>query len=386
MKGSRSRHRLLAACALGVLLGAIAGWGDSPAEASGDDEAPLRHTIVFHEPGRFGGWPANNGVWIWGDEILVGFQLAYYQDKTDDHSYDREKPSVKALARSLDGGQTWTYREHPELDLQDAAPSPGGIDFTHPDFALRNSGGVFHFSYDRGKTWQGPYELPTFGKSLTARTDYLVLGKDECLFFLSAKEPLVQAGLQDRAFCARTADGGKTFEFLSWMTGHPVAVRSVMPSTAQVGHNHLISALRRRFGFQVPGPDVRANWIDLYQSRDMGRSWEFLSKVAQTDPGNEGHRNGNPPSLVRLKDGRICVTYGYRGEPYGIRARISSDNGETWGAEIHLRDDGRTWDLGYTRTVQRSDGKLVTMYYYTTEERPEQHIAVTIWDPDRVSR
>ena len=46
-----------------------------------------------------------------------------------------------------------------------------------------------------------------------------------------------------------------------------------------------------------------------------------------------------------------------------------------------LRDDGRTWDLGYPRMVQRPDGKLVTIYYFTTSENPEQHIAATIWDP-----
>ena len=37
------------------------------------------------------------------------------------------------------------------------------------------------------------------------------------------------------------------------------------------------------------------------------------------------------------------------------------------------------WDFGYTRTIQRTDGKLVTLYYYTTVENPEQHIAATIW-------
>ena len=41
-------------------------------------------------------------------------------------------------------------------------------------------------------------------------------------------------------------------------------------------------------------------------------------------------------------------------------------------------------DLGYPRVVQRADGKIVTIYYYATEENPEQHIAATIWDPDKV--
>ena len=51
-----------------------------------------------------------------------------------------------------------------------------------------------------------------------------------------------------------------------------------------------------------------------------------------------------------------------------------------------LRNDARTWDIGYTRTVQRPDGKVVTMYYYTTKEIPEQHIAATIWCPDKLNK
>ncbi len=45
------------------------------------------------------------------------------------------------------------------------------------------------------------------------------------------------------------------------------------------------------------------------------------------------------PSMVKLKDGRFCVTYGDRAVPWGIRARISDDNGKTWGPIIHLRED-----------------------------------------------
>jgi len=42
-------------------------------------------------------------------------------------------------------------------------------------------------------------------------------------------------------------------------------------------------------------------------------------------------------------------------------ATTSVDGGRTWGDEITLRDDGGTWDLGYPRTVQRADGKVVTI-------------------------
>lgn len=85
--------------------------------------------------------------------------------------------------------------------------------------------------------------------------------------------------------------------------------------------------------------------------------------------------------MVRMQDRRLCVSYGFRRTPFGIRAKLSDDDGQTWGEEIILRDDGRSWDLGYPRTIQRPDDKLVTIYYFTTDHDPEQHIAATIWDP-----
>ena len=87
--------------------------------------------------------------------------------------------------------------------------------------------------------------------------------------------------------------------------------------------------------------------------------------------------------MIRLNDGRLCLTYGYRSPPYGMRAKLSSDGGRTWGGEIMLRDDGGTWDLGYPRTVQRADGKVVTIYYFNDRKDTERYIAATIWDPGK---
>ena len=48
-----------------------------------------------------------------------------------------------------------------------------------------------------------------------------------------------------------------------------------------------------------------------------------------------------------------------------------------------LREDGGNWDLGYPRTVQRTDGKLVTVYYYNNAPNAERFIGGTIWDPGK---
>ena len=374
-------------------------------------QVPVENVIVYKEVGHFGGWPANNGIWIWGNEIVVGFERGFYlKNETGNHSIDFSKPQKNVLARSKDGGKTWTWSD-PEnyvgdisdqeykynLDIKrstgDSRNSKkeskkityaDGINFTHPDFAMRVSGNLIFVSYDRCNTWNGPYLLADFGRELTSRTDYLVNGEKDCLFFVSVKDTNVKANLKDRSLCIRTTDGGKTFRQLGWMTGEPIDVRSVMSSTVKIADNHLVSAMRRKVEQTwADRPMATKNWIDAYESKDNGVTWQFLSFVAETDLGN---RNGNPPSMIQLKDGRLCVTYGYRSVLQGIRARISSDNGKTWSKEILLRSDGGTWDLGYTRSVQRSDGKIVTIYYYNTKENPEQHIVASIWDPGNIGK
>jgi Neuraminidase (sialidase) len=116
-------------------------------------------------------------------------------------------------------------------------------------------------------------------------------------------------------------------------------------------------------------------WIVSYRSDDNGANWNHVIR-AVPDTGR-----GNPPSLIKLRDGRLVVTFGYRAQPYGIRARISGDDGRTWSDDIVLRSDAVDWDLGYTRSVQRPDGRMVTVYYYNDASSTERYIGGTIWTP-----
>ncbi len=140
----------------------------------------VRNVTVYKEPGRFAGWPANHGIWSWGDEILVGFSRGTYKDRGPYHHIDHDKPEEFLLARSLDGGFTWSV-ERPSppgalvgtpgmrhgLFPPEAAPErlsnlAEPINFSHPDFALtirmensNNGTSRFYYSYDRGHTCAG---------------------------------------------------------------------------------------------------------------------------------------------------------------------------------------------------------------------------------------
>ena len=347
------------------------------------------HTIVALEKGAFFGWPANNGVWSWGDEVVVGFEKAIYQAKEKGHSFDTEGPHTTHQSRSSDGGETWSVEGPFDFTIEVNPPTAlpaGGIDFSRPDLAIRCGGNRFHVSYDRCRTWNGPYLFTGIGmEKLTSRTDYHILGPKDCLFFLSAHDRSfgVQAGsYADRAFCARTVDGGRSFTVEGFMLPDPPEIRSVMPSTVRLANGNLVSVLRRRFDRIGGDPSMQRCWIDAVVSDDLGKTWEFTGEVSTAaDPPPADQHNGNPPGMSLLPDGSLCVVYGYRSDPCGMRYRTSSDGGESWSPEQVLRDDGRTWDLGYPRTVVLPDGSILAMYYYTTKGIPEQHIAATRFVP-----
>lgn len=90
--------------------------------------------------------------------------------------------------------------------------------------------------------------------------------------------------------------------------------------------------------------------------------------------------DGAPPHLYRKKSGDIVLTYGYRTPPFGQRARISHDEGRTWSEELVLDSEGISWDLGYPATAERTDGKLLTVYYQKKENSKYPGIRYCIWD------
>ena len=51
---------------------------------------------------------------------------------------------------------------------------------------------------------------------------------------------------------------------------------------------------------------------------------------------------------------------------------------------IILRIGVRNWGFGYSRLLQRPDGKVVTVYYFATPENRNQLIAANSWDPMKV--
>ena len=365
----------------------------------------MRQVTIYREPGRFAGWPANYGIWRWGDEIVVGFTVGAHKTVERGHAIDKRRPFVNMQARSLDGGLSWRAEdfngtrpgdrglsadEHmgPGLRLAElvdgnSAEIPAqALDFAQPNFALmaartgigRGVVSFYYVSSDRCRSWAGPYRLPMFGQTgIAARTDYLIQDSLSALLFLTANKA---DGDEGKVICVGTEDGGQSFELRAHIGEEPAdrGDFAIMPAGLQLPSGRILCARRCRAGA------TGLSWIDLYASDDLGRSWHYLNTPATFD--QPGH-SGNPPVLLQLPDDRLALVYGNRDRPYRICARLSDDVGQSWSDEVVLRAGGANGDLGYVRAVARDDGAVVAVYYFN--DRPdgdgERFIEATIWQP-----
>lgn len=362
---------------------------------SDENSEAIQHLKVYYEEGRFAGWPANNGIWIWEDEILVGFVEAAHRETEGFHTYDQETARNK-YARSLDGGESWTIEDAYEQGQsgfaydhsipEDQTESPIELeepieDFTDSGFAItymrdnyHDGPSTFYYSMNRGREWNGPYSFPNLGTNgVGTRTDYVVEGPQTLSAFMNVAK---ENGREGRVIYTKTTDGGVNWELVSWIGEEPEGF-DIMPSTVRLSETELYTVMRSR------ELEPRRDFLKAFRSTDNGDSWQ-----EETNPAFDTGNGGSPPALVQMDDGRLALAYIYRSD-YGSRVhlRFSGDNGQSWGNEITLRSgDGATKDVGYPRMVQRPDGKLVVIYYWNNaiqeEADPYRYIAATIVDPD----
>jgi hypothetical protein len=106
------------------------------------------------------------------------------------------------------------------------------------------------------------------------------------------------------------------------------------------------------------------------ESTDGGQTWTMLHSIGVW---------GLPSHLLRLRDGRLLMSYGYRRKPYGNQARISTDEGRTWSPPMTISADGPGSDLGYTSTVELSDGKLLSVWYEKMADSTKAVLRQAMW-------
>lgn len=299
------------------------------------------------------------------------------------------------LMRSDDDGKTWTFpRVLLDLAIDDrdvgimetAKDTLLATTFSSLAYEYRfNNGNINKWDAARQARWRGAHNR------------------------ISTAERKAQLG----TWMLRSTDGGVT-----WSTPYDSIVNSP--------HGPIQLADGRQL---YAGKDLwkSGQWIGVCESTDDGRSWKKLAQIptrAGDDPSeyHELHaveatngtivvqiRNNNPanrsetlqtespdggktwsvphsigvwglPShLLRMRDGRLLMSYGYRRKPFGNQARISTDHGKTWSEPITVSGDGANGDLGYPSTVELQDGTLLTAWYEQMSSRPRAVLRLAKW-------
>ena len=106
------------------------------------------------------------------------------------------------------------------------------------------------------------------------------------------------------------------------------------------------------------------------ESSDGGTTWSAPHSIGVW---------GLPSHLLRLKDGRLLMTYGHRRNPLGNQARVSDDHGRTWSEATAVSADGVSGDLGYPSTVQLDDGSLLSVWYENMKSTPYAVLRQARW-------
>lgn len=161
----------------------------------------------------------------------------------------------------------------------------------------------------------------------------------------------------DRVYVYRSGDDGKTW-------GEPAAVdaKAYRNETAllHLGQGRWLAA-------------VRHDGLQLYASVDDARTWSDRGRL--TGPAQ------HPGHLLRLRDGRLLLSYGNRTpDDRCVEVRLSRDEGKTWSGPLRVVDF--QGDGGYPSSVELPDGRILTAYYASRiEGHPRYHMGVVLWDP-----
>lgn len=243
----------------------------------------------------------------------------------------------------------WTNEKRPERPKQ-----PAFRDAVINVWVLR--------SKDGGRTWE---QHDRFPKAEAGWTEYIPFGDIWRGSNGVLHTSCYQGQFRDPAKSFHTK-GWRSWHFYSeddgrtWKRGSIIGPRHNETDIYPLGKGHWLAA-------------ARIDKMELIRSTDNGKSWGKPVPVTTRNEIN-GH-------LVRLKDGRLLLSYGVRvKDRRGVCAKFSSDEGKSWSDSVRLSDTLGNADCGYPSSVQLANGKIVTAWYSKhSTEHEGYHMGTTFW-------
>ena len=315
----------------------------------------MKNIVVYKDKKFYSAFPDIKR--LQNKDLLVAFREAPQRKPYSTH-IDSESRIV--LVRSKDNGETWEEKiivlesKNPDECFQD----PSIAQLKHGTLLVNSfkwhvvkeepfnhwvAGTFVSRSLDNGYTWEEPVKVEV--------PDIKSAGTSDSILELPNGELLIPLYARSDAFVLRSVDKGQTWKNLSIIASDPFGNFAFdEPAICSLASGKILCMIR----------EDKRGYLYQSESLDNGKTW---SQAKKTDMW------GYPSHLLSLRDGRILCSYGYRRPPYGVRACLSYDNGETWDLknEIILRSDGFHGDLGYPGSVELEDNQILTVYYFHTE-------------------
>lgn len=342
-----------------------------------------RQTRIFYDARSYSAFP--HVVRLEGNELLLAFRQAPRHPAGVRHTDPR---SIITVIRSPDVGETWHVDDAAQLAagggqefgllylgkgrvggalaahevFPESEAERSGVPWTHPrEYPFRSVGALWCWSDNFGLTWRVDNTV-LVGPRMQACAPPVRL-KDGTLM-IPAYGALGRSKMSSSVLYRSTDGGVRWSEAVIIVKGTPRTRAYQEPVLMELAPGHLLCMLRVHDP-KNPGMFWRC------ESNDAGATW--------AKPESTGILSGACPRLLRLRDGRLLLTYGRRFEPFGIYAALSDDGGRTWGDTWQLRSapDG---DHGYTSSVELDDGRILTTTYGKSARRVTG-ITGTFWAP-----
>jgi hypothetical protein len=311
-----------------------------------------------------------------GSELLATFGRAPGSAETGDI----------LLKRSYDGGATWQASDvlfsnsspgHQLAGLTRVSDGTLIASTTRLRFLFggqlrwrrgSETDGVFvRTSVDGGRTWgeerkvdTSPYQVAWTRGAIVEMPDgslLLPLAGQVGKSYRAVREPMA-------SFVLRSVDRGQHWRYHSTIAQDSAGARDYdEPAMVSLDGGRLLCMLRSHVS---PRRDPAGGYLFMTLSDDGGAIWGNPKKTSLW---------GHPAHLLRLRDGRVLATFGYRMHPDpGVRACISRDGAEWKPRDIftvHAQPDldSQNLQIGCPSSVELDDGSILTAYQVWSGDR-----------------
>ena len=220
-------------------------------------------------------------------------------------------------------------------------------------------GSTFRVSHDNGKSFGKIMRIPVtcpHGPATMRDGSLLYVGRK-----FSSDDSFHRG--EKHLSCYKLFPDG-SYEFLSEIENVGDELLSCEPFAIALGNSKVLVHIR-----------VQDNkgMFTIYQceSNDAGKHFTIPHRLLSD--------KGGAPAHIIDHNGMLISVYGYRCEPFGIRAMFSNDEGKVWDVDNVITESECSGDLGYPASVALNDNRILTVYYTHPNKEKPAVIKQIIW-------